>query len=127
MTVKKLGRPTKYKKAYCQMLIDHMAEGLSYESFSGVINVSPRTIYGWESNKAFMQAKEEAFGKSRLFWEKIGIQQSQTGTGNATSFIFNMKNRFPAEWRDKHEVKVDANITEISMAFGERDDEDEDG
>ena len=28
-----VGRPTKYKPEYCEMLIEHMSEGLSFESF----------------------------------------------------------------------------------------------
>jgi hypothetical protein len=108
------GRPTKFKEEYCEQLIDHMNSGLSFESFGGVIEVAVSTLYKWaEDHKIFSEAKAIGFQKSRFFWEKIGIQQAQDGQGNATAFVFNMKNRFPAEWRDKQEVQQDTRITVV--------------
>ena len=43
-----MGRPTKYKKKYCKMLIDHMKKGLTYETFAATIDddtVCRRTLY----------------------------------------------------------------------------------
>lgn len=102
------GRPTSYLPEYCDMLIEHMSKGFSFESFSGLIDVSNKTLYNWLDNQPkFLHAKEVAFEKSRLFWEDVGIQLS-TGicAGNASVAIFNMKNRFPRQWRDKHELDV---------------------
>lgn len=114
----KLGRPSKYKPEFCEQLIEHMEAGLSFESFAGTLNVSKQTIYDWEKeHPAFLDAKEIAFEKSRLFWEKLGIEhivnksdsygegQSQSRSINASVYIFNMKNRF--KWRDKQPDEVD--------------------
>jgi DNA-binding XRE family transcriptional regulator len=108
------GRPTKYKEEYCDELISHMERGLSYESFAGYIGVSKQTIYDWEkANPEFLDAKKIAFEKCRLFWEELGIDNiisqsssskdfgSESKSLNSTVWIFNMKNRFPEEWRDK--------------------------
>ena len=35
---KKVGRPTDYKKEYCELLIEHMAAGFSFESFAGKLS-----------------------------------------------------------------------------------------
>ena len=68
------GRPTDYKEEYCEMLIAHMSKGFSFESFAGVIGAAKQTIYNWlEANPEFMDAKNAAFEKSRLFWEGVGI------------------------------------------------------
>ncbi len=124
------GRPTKYKPEYCQMLIDHMNGGYSFESFAGLIGVAKQTLYEWiDGNSEFLDAKEVGFEKSRLFWEKVGVdyiinQSSSTaGVGseskaiNSTVYIFNLKNRFPKEWRDRQEVehsgKIDGFLIEI--------------
>ena len=101
------GRPTKYDPKYCQMVIDHMATGLSFEAFAAVIGVAKETLYTWvDKHPEFMDAKKEAFEKSRLFWEKVGVGQA-TGEikGSSTTWIFNMKNRFG--YRDKIEVSGD--------------------
>ena len=100
----KVGRPSKYDEKFCQQLIKHMAQGLSFESFGAIIGVAEQTLHNWLVDfPDFLEAKREAFTKSRLFWEKIGIQQATIGQGNSTAFVFNMKNRFPKEWRDKQE------------------------
>jgi len=107
------GRPTDYKEEYNELLINHMAEGYSFESFAGLIGTCKQTLYNWiETHPEFLDSKRKGFETSRYFWEGIGIKQAKTGVGNATAFVFNMKNRFPEEWREKietentHEVKA---------------------
>jgi hypothetical protein len=104
------GRPTSYDPKYCEMLIEHMATGMSFEAFAGLIEVSNKTLYSWaEANPDFLHAKEIAFEKSRLFWEKASVEhlinQYQGPTLNNTNWVFNMKNRFPKEWRDRQEIE----------------------
>ena len=107
------GRPTTYKPEYCERLIEHMSEGLSFESFCGVVECAKDTLYNWaRANPEFARAKEIAFEKCRLFWERVGISGA-TGANkdfNATSWIFNMKNRFYDEWRDKQEVEQSGTV-----------------
>jgi len=124
----KQGRPTKYKPEFDALLIDHMASGLSYQSFAGECSVCIDTLYEWErANPSFSYAKKIGFEKNRTFWEKLGIQhiinksdsssesfgggagssQSSSRSLNSTVYIFNMKNRFPKEWRDRVEVAGD--------------------
>lgn len=98
------GRPSDYKPEYCELLIDHMSEGLSFESFGGVVGSHRDTLYEWTKvHPEFKEAREIGKSKSRLFWEKLGIEGlwgSKEGPNlNATVWIFNMKNRF--QWRDK--------------------------
>lgn len=120
------GRKSDYKPEYCKQLIAHMAEGLSYESFAGIIGTTRSTLYNWEKLKnedgsvrypEWLEAKEEGYARCQAFWEKagrnmmLGLKSEQTDPvtgekheidytkGNATVWIFNMKNRF--NWRDK--------------------------
>lgn len=110
------GRPSKYKSEYDQMLIEHMATGLSYESFAGLVGVCTDTLYEWEkAHPSFSEAKRDGFAKNRLFWERLGVQYithvdskfESSPKLNSTVYIFNMKNRFPREWRDRVEVAGD--------------------
>jgi hypothetical protein len=110
------GRPTDYKPEYCQMLIDHMAEGFSFESFAGLIGVTRSTIYEWVSAQPeFSDAKQRGFEASRLTWEKIGSTIAKSGTGNATAFIFNMKNRFREDWNDKQTIEHQGAKVNVSI------------
>lgn len=118
----KVGRPSKYRLEYCNLLIEHMVGGLSYESFAGLVNVNIDTLYQWEKDHSeFSEAKKMAEPKGRLFWERIGKRMALglptkfkdpetneeivTANYNTTAWIFIMKNRF--RWRDRFDMTTD--------------------
>lgn len=103
----KTGRPTSYKPEYCQMLIDHMAQGYSYECFGATIDVARSTVFKWADDfPEFSDAKRIAFDKCLVFWEKLGIEHVLTSKNakslNTGVWVFNMKNRF--KWTDRQEI-----------------------
>lgn len=140
-----VGRPPDYDPKFCDLLLEHMAQGFSFESFAGVIGVCKKTLYNWVNTKEyahFLHAKDRGAELCRLWWEKLGIQGVQ-GLGprvlakeseeavevkgqpvfdkdgnpimklkrefSAAQFVpgtwfRNMTNRFPEEWRERHEV-----------------------
>lgn len=106
------GRPTDFKKEYCDMLVDHMEQGLSYESFAGLIGVCRATIYNWEKlHPAFLDAKSRGHSKMTLTLERIGIQgmMGKIKGFNASTFIFTAKNKIG--WSDVNQVdQVNKNI-----------------
>ena len=128
---KPTGRPSKYKPEYDQMLIDHMASGLSFESFAGLIHVCDDTLREWEKvHPSFSASKKIGFARNRLWWEQMGNAHithtdskfESTPKLNSTVFIFNMKNRFPKEWRDRTEVKSTVKIdSEAIRALSDED------
>lgn len=108
-TPRKRGRPTKFKEEFCDMLVEHMAEGYSYESFAGVISVTRSRLYVWEKEyPIFKDAKFLGREKCLLFWERIGRAgaMGEIKGFNCATWIFQMKNRF--QWRNEvtiHETK----------------------
>lgn len=110
-TKRKYGRPSKYKTKYCDMIIDHMAEGYSFESFGAIIDVNQDTLHEWaKRHEEFSEAKKLAFTKSRYYWEKTGIEGLQTTvmrkgnmtvtkTLNVRVWELNLKSKFK-EWRN---------------------------
>ena len=119
------GRPTKYKQEYCQMLIDHMSTGLSFESFAAVIKVNRDSLYEWEKvHPDFSDAKKIGLDNCLLFWEKLGINNiintseslgqgmSSSKSLNASVYIFNMKNRF--KWRDKQPDEAEVVVNNVN-------------
>lgn len=118
----KTGRPTDYKHEYCDLLINHMAEGLSFESFAGKVNVSKQTIYDWmQKNPEFLDARKKGDALSLLWWEKEGKDGMWSGKQfNAAIWMINMKNRHG--WRDRVEMKADVKID--SEAIKKLSDED---
>lgn len=101
------GRPTNYKPEYCNMLIKHMAEGFSFETFAADIGTHRQILYGWcKKHPEFYDAKMIGTDLGQKYWEKIlkiaGIGLNELDINgklqkikpNAAILIFMMKNRF---------------------------------
>lgn len=79
------GRPTKYKKEYCQGLIDHMSQGNSFETYGNKIDVCYETLYAWvREKKEFSEAKRKGEAKSLEWYENLAKGQ-MTGTLRRTA------------------------------------------
>lgn len=85
-------KTTWYQEKYCQMLIDHMAKGHSFESFAGVegVWVSRKTLYDWaNANPDFAIAREIGQAKrmqqqeAQLLLMSRGIELKDS-SGNTT-------------------------------------------
>lgn len=100
------GRPTDYDAAYCDQVIELGKTGASKAEMAAELGIVRQTLDNWcEQFPEFMDAVKQAVSWSQAWWEKQGRLATFGGTEgfNATSFIFNMKNRFPADWKDKVE------------------------
>lgn len=86
---------TLYKPEYDAMLIEHLKEGLMYQTFAAVVDVNLDTLYEWEKKySSFREAKEIGKPKFLYYWEKLG-KAGMVGKiphFNATTWIFSMKN-----------------------------------
>ena len=90
-------RQSKYQKCYCDLLLSHMKQGLSFESFGGVVHVAKQTLYSWlKAHPEFKEAKEIGDSMSLFFWEKLGLAATlgQVEHFNTGSWLFNVRNRF---------------------------------
>ena len=102
----KMGRPSKYKKEFCDTLIDNMAEGLSFEACCGIIGISKDTGYRWiKEHEDFSDAKKRGDVLSQLWWENQGKKGMFWGKDfNATVWVFAMKNRH--DWSDRKDLNL---------------------
>jgi len=94
------GRPTPYKPEFCELLTEHMRQGLSFESFGGTIGVCRKTLYNWcEVHPEFLYAKQSGQELSLLWWERVNAAHAlgKIKTGGA-NVIFTMKCRHG--WRE---------------------------
>ena len=107
MTEKKrpVGRPTKYRPEYCDMLIEHMAEGASMTSFAAEIGVSRETISEWgRVHPEFSVAIKNGKAKCAAWWERLGRSGAMGADVNPTLIIFGLKNMASEDWREKQEL-----------------------
>jgi hypothetical protein len=98
------GRMSEYKEEYPAMLFKHMAEGLSFESFGGVIRAGRETLYRW-ANKypPFRHAKSDGEAALQLYYERVGRAGTTTGKLQVKDSDGNVKSEkmhfSPSTWK----------------------------
>lgn len=113
----KFGAPSKYEPKFCDMLVEHMGKGYSFESFAGHLLVTRATLYTWlEAHPDFSDAKHKGMEANRLKWEGISLNNAETNKGNSNGIRFNMINRFRGEWTDSHAVDVTTKGKEVTSS-----------
>lgn len=107
-------RPSLYEAEFCDRVIELGREGASKAEMSHALGVARSTFQLWEQEHSeFSVAVKKAVELSQGWWESQGRKAvfGKVPGFNATAFIFNMKNRFPADWRDKQEVEHSGEMT----------------
>lgn len=70
---RKVGRPSKYKEEYCDMLIEHMARGNPIETFAARVHVEIKTLDNWANeHPEFLLAKRMGEPKRFAWWIRMG-------------------------------------------------------
>ncbi len=101
------GRPKKtlkdLPKNWKQGMIDIATEGGSDVRARVFLKVSNDLWYRLKDEEPqFSETIKQCKQLCETWWETKGMEMMSEGTGNATIWIFNMKNRFG--WRDKSEI-----------------------
>lgn len=118
---------TTYKKEYDKLLIEHLEQGFSFESFCAVVNCGRRTLYDWvDKHESFKEAKEIGFQKGKRFFEAMLISKIRgkelTGAdlkkSDTACLIFALKTRFHETYGDKSEIK---NTGEVKIVIDQDD------
>lgn len=107
------GRPSKYDPVYCERVIELGKEGASKAEMAADLGVWYSTFDLWTSTHSeFSEAVKEALRQSQAWWERQGRLATFGGVEgfNATSYIFQMKNRFSDDWKDKRHEEVSGSI-----------------
>lgn len=102
-----VGRPSLYKAAFCQQVIEHMATGASLTSFAAEIDVARATLNVWMAEyPEFLDAVGTAKAKCAAWWEKRGRSIAETGggPGAGTLVMFGLKNMGADDWSDRQSV-----------------------
>ena len=110
---KKFGRPTKYKKQYCQDLIEHCSMGLSLESFSATIDCCRDTLYEWKKKHPdFFDAIKRAKEAHLIYVERRLASILNGNRGNVVAAIFMLKCKHqwkedPIEDTNKEPIRIE--------------------
>jgi len=118
------GRPSKYKPEFCKTVIDCGTEGKTLAAMAEACGVNRETLNDWiVAHPAFSDAVKRGLQKAQVWWEDQGRIATFGGCEgfNATSFIFNMKNRFKEDWRDKVETEHSGEIEFKGVSWNVKD------
>lgn len=117
------GPKSKYRVEFCEGLVEHMSQGLSFSSFGGVIGVGETSLHQWaKDHPEFADAKARAELKSLLWWEKAGLagMVNKVEGFKPAIWIFSMKARFVKYgYRDNHELE-DPDVESARLTPSER-------
>lgn len=122
-----------YKPEYCQMLVAHMAQGYSFESFGADCDSGVSTLYAWvQAHEEFKAAKQKGYSIALKYWEtlhkaatlKRGKIKLPDGTTenvvpDKTMVIFTLKTRFHKQWGEALAYKFDPeDQDDVEFDFG---------
>jgi len=108
------GRPTKYKKEFCALVIRLGKEGVSRAGWAAQLDIAIATLYNWEENQPeFLEATTRARDLSLAWWNEQGRKGIWSRDFNAPAYRLQVMNRFSKDWRDRQEFIV-TNLDEMS-------------
>ena len=100
----------KTKKAQRQLaerICDMGRLGYSRTQIAAELDLAIEQLGLWEfENVIFAEGLIKAETYSRAWWESLGQKLARDGGGQASTYAFIMKNRFPAEYRDATERRL---------------------
>lgn len=118
------GRPSLYDPSFCGVVVDAGGEGKTLAEMAAAIGVTRETVRDWVSkHPEFSCAVKEGLDRAQAWWEDKGRQATFGGVDgfNATSYIFQMKNRFKEDWSDVSKTEFsgpDGGSIPISLKVG---------
>lgn len=102
------GRPSKYDPSMHEVIIALGQDGAGRAEMAVAIGISRETWNDWTSPKSerfnpeFSDAVKKALSASQSWWERRGREATfDSKDFSATSYIFQMKNRFREDWSDR--------------------------
>lgn len=121
---------SKYKPEYCEMLIKHMAQGLSFATFGAVVGCGRTTLYHWcDLYEDFSNAKKEGTERAQRFFEqrlmaKVSGQEIEgidTKKIDTACLIFALKTRFHKTWGEKQKIEHSGDGLSIHVTYEGKD------
>jgi hypothetical protein len=104
----KPGRPTKYDPdTMIPRMLELAAEGAGRLEICAELGITRDTMLTWEAeHPKFFDATTQARDLSQAWWEAQGRKGVWSREFNAPAYSLQVRNRFPRDWRDKHDHEL---------------------
>jgi hypothetical protein len=110
----KVGRPTKYKKEYCQVAIDLGKQGKGRAHLATVLGVAVSSLREWEmEHEEFSSAMEINYDSSEAWWLQHAIDRAPQSD---KMIMFMLQHKFKYGAVDKEATitnEIDINFNDI--------------
>jgi len=115
------GRPTTYKKEYCEQVIELGRQGKSECQISAALDIPRTTMRSWaERNPEFSSSLMRAKELEQAYWEDRGHDGLDDHKFNGNLWIKSMSARFKGEYTDTKKVNHSGQLS-ISSILDELD------
>jgi hypothetical protein len=118
----RVGRPSSYRREFCDQIVEAMAGGLSAEAAAAKIGISARSLFYWQrQHPDFLQAIQEGRQRCLLWWEERAIAMANGEPGNTQIVSLSLRNRSRAAhgWNNDA-LKVEHSGPDGGPVSGER-------
>lgn len=102
-------KPSTYNPEFCEELIKHMSQGLSFESFAHVAKAGRSTLYLWvDVHPDFKEAKLQGEAAALIFLEKNLILKLTGQKTKIDGFMvqFALRTRFHKIYGEKNQIQI---------------------
>lgn len=104
--LEKLESDSAERRKVFKELQDHVAQGLSVESFPELSVTSIREYFKRYPEEFDQDELEKSLRKGRVWWESIGTAQANGSClGNSRTWYYNMVNRYG--WHEKAQIETE--------------------
>lgn len=116
------GRPTKYRKSYCEDVVELGKEGKSFAQMASHFDVGRTTIDRWaEDNEEFREALSRAKAHAQAWWEDMGMKGMVGDKFNAAVWKKSMEARFREDYTERQELTGEGGgpiaVTGLNISF----------
>jgi len=116
--MKKIGRPTKYRRWMCERAVELMRGGASLNEVAADLGVWKENMTDWEKvHEEFHLALQHGRCLAEAWWEKKGREDLNAERFHSATYGLTMANRFG--WRSKVESTVNASVGVAALSTDE--------
>lgn len=104
-----VGRPSLYRREYCDRVIEMGKQGYSMASMASMLDVDKATIIDWRTkHPEFATALSKAFIHAQHWWESVGVNGMMDGGKNFNALVWkvSMQARFRDDYTERKVQEV---------------------
>lgn len=118
-----VGRPPRYRKAFCKHIIELAKQGLLPICWAADLEVSKQTMHRWrDEHPEFSDAYDIAKSIAESEITKVGIQADNMVDLNKAKFFLSASFQVSETQKIESKQDISAKVENVEVSFGDRED-----